>query len=708
MFRLLELRTILIISMLFVGLVPMVICVSIIISGAARGFDDQGLEQVRGLNALKLNELESYFTTTSKQAKMLAESEMTIDAMEGFTSSFFSYSADSALASDAEKVVADFYNNDFADEYSSRNAKRTGLNELIPNDPISRALQFQYIANNNYPLGSKDKLVKANDDSKYSDLHARFHEKYARILNEFGFYDIFLVEPKSGYIVYSVYKEIDYATSLKNGPHRGSNIAASFNLSVDAPAGSSSLVDFRPYTPSYDAAASFISSPIYKGEELIGVLIFQVPSDKVSGIMNISEGLGETGESFVIGEDHYYRTQSRFTDDNSILTKQDVSEPAKLALQGTETGVGMYEIHGKTKLVSYAPLKIDGTNFRWGVLTHIDEQEILQAVDSMLLNTFIILAFASGLIILVAWMFAKGIMRPIDNVSSVMKSLAQGDLSVKITEQYSGTLERMKADVNESMDKLNSVMSSVTANSGQLLTAATQVSATSSSLSQSASEQASGVTQVSASIEQMAASIKQNSDNAGSTNTIAKESAAAAEQGGSAVEETVVAMRKIAERISIIEDIAYQTNLLALNAAIEAARAGEHGKGFAVVASEVRKLAERSQVAASEISGLTGDSSEVAEKAGTLLEKMVPDITKTANLVQDISAASEEQAGGVGQITTAIQQLDKVTQQNASSAEELSAVSEEMTAQAQELQQLISFFSLKGLSQKNQAESSNL
>ncbi|MCP4490638.1 MAG: hypothetical protein GY820_25500, partial [Gammaproteobacteria bacterium] len=186
--------------------------------------------------------------------------------------------------------------------------------------------------------------------------------------------------------------------------------------------------------------------------------------------------------------------------------------------------------------------------------------------------------------------------------------------------------------------------------------------------------------------------ITQNSENSRITDSIATESSNAAKQGGESVIQTVQAMKDIAEKITIIEDIAYQTNMLALNAAIEAARAGEHGKGFAVVATEVRKLAERSQVAASEISDLTGDSVKVAERAGGLLEKMVPDIAKTAELVQEISAASEEQAGGAGQINGAMQQLDQVTQQNAAASEQLAATAQEMRGQSQALLEMISFF----------------
>lgn len=280
------------------------------------------------------------------------------------------------------------------------------------------------------------------------------------------------------------------------------------------------------------------------------------------------------------------------------------------------------------------------------------------------------------------------------DISRVIQSLAQGDLTQNIEADYQGLFGQLKTDINDTIDRLSSVMGDVKNNSDSLNSAAEQVSGTAQSLSQGASEQAASVEETSASVEQMGASINQNSENARVTDGIAAESSVAAEEGGGAVTETVQAMKDIAEKISIIEDIAYQTNMLALNAAIEAARAGEHGKGFAVVAAEVRKLAERSQVAASEISDLTGDSVKVAEKAGSLLEKMVPDIGRTAELVQEIAAASEEQAGGVGQITGSMQQLDQVTQSNAAASEELAATAQEMRGQSQALIEVIGFFNL--------------
>ncbi|MCP4276943.1 MAG: methyl-accepting chemotaxis protein, partial [Gammaproteobacteria bacterium] len=250
------------------------------------------------------------------------------------------------------------------------------------------------------------------------------------------------------------------------------------------------------------------------------------------------------------------------------------------------------------------------------------------------------------------------------------------------------------AAMSSMQQKLIQVIGDVSSNAENISGASSEVNVTAQNMSQAASEQAANVEKTAASIEQMSASINQNNENAQVTDGIATDSSNSAEEGGKAVSETVEAMRQIADKIKIIEDIAYQTNMLALNAAIEAARAGEHGKGFAVVAAEVRKLAERSSTAASEISELSGNSVAIAENAGGLLEKMLPGIKKTADLVQEITAASEEQSTAASQISGAMSQLDKVTQLNASASEELAATANEMRDRAESLQDAISFFSL--------------
>ena len=276
----------------------------------------------------------------------------------------------------------------------------------------------------------------------------------------------------------------------------------------------------------------------------------------------------------------------------------------------------------------------------------------------------------------------------------VAEALERGDLTRTVTRDYQGAFDQVKQSLNNTVAKLAQTISEVNATTDTIASATQQVSSTAQSLSQASSEQAASVEETTASIEEMAASINRNTDNARVADGMSADGSKKAAEGGQAVSETVGAMKDIAQKIGIIDDIAYQTNLLALNAAIEAARAGEHGKGFAVVAAEVRKLAERSQVAAQEIGQLASNSVGLAERAGKLLDEIVPATRKTAELVQEITAASQEQSAGVTQVNSAMGQLNQITQQNASASEELAATAEEMSSQANNLQQLMSFFSV--------------
>ncbi len=284
---------------------------------------------------------------------------------------------------------------------------------------------------------------------------------------------------------------------------------------------------------------------------------------------------------------------------------------------------------------------------------------------------------------------------PITEAMDVLSAMSNGDLTRTINGDYQGKFLELKNSVNGTVEKLSEIIGEVRGSADSLSSASEEISATAQSMAQSASEQAASVEQTSASMEQMSASIAQNTENAKVTDGMAGKANKEASEGGRAVKDTVAAMKTIAEKIGIVDSIAYQTNLLALNAAIEAARAGEHGKGFAVVAAEVRKLAERSQIAAQEISEVAKNSVALAERAGNLLDEIVPSIAKTSDLVQEIAAASEEQSIGSEQINSAMSQMSQLTQQNASASEELAATAEEMSGQAEQLQELMGFFSVQ-------------
>jgi methyl-accepting chemotaxis protein len=325
------------------------------------------------------------------------------------------------------------------------------------------------------------------------------------------------------------------------------------------------------------------------------------------------------------------------------------------------------------------------------------QDEYMAEYDRLKLLVIGLAAAIAGLLSLFALFVVRRALKPMRDMVAILKDIAEGDgnLAVRLNINQRDEVGEAAGHFDKFVDKLAHVVREVMTVSHHVATQSSQLSAATQMLSQGATEQAASAEEASSSVEEMNATIRQNADNAQQTEKIAIKSSADAAESGKAVSEAMAAMKEIAAKISIIEEIARQTNLLALNAAIEAARAGEHGKGFAVVASEVRKLAERCQGAAAEISQLSVSSVEVAEKAGRMLERLVPDIQKTAELVQEISAASREQSSGSEQINVAIQQLNQVIEQNAGAAEEMSSTAEELSSQAEQLQATIAFFNLR-------------
>lgn len=339
------------------------------------------------------------------------------------------------------------------------------------------------------------------------------------------------------------------------------------------------------------------------------------------------------------------------------------------------------------------PVVVGATATPWAFRVTVPTERMMETVTAMR-NSAIIIGLISALLVAVIliWCIRRWVLNPIDSARAAALRLAEGDLRVAIQVRGEDEIAQLFAAMKTMSEKLVNIIVSIRSSAEGLVQSSEQIGSTSQNLSQAATQQAATVEETSASVEQISAAVAQNSDNARATDGIASSSAKTAAQGGEAVRETVLAMRQIAEKISLVDEIAYQTNLLALNAAIEAGRAGEHGRGFAVVAAEVRKLAQRSQEAAKDIGTVAGQSVALAERAGSLLDEMLPGIRKTADLVQEISAASSEQSTGLNQINAAVSQIAQTTQVNASAAEELNATAEEMSNQAIQLQEMMEFF----------------
>jgi methyl-accepting chemotaxis protein len=440
-----------------------------------------------------------------------------------------------------------------------------------------------------------------------------------------------------------------------------------------------------------NALISVVSAPIQSPSgDFIGIFGTVIKVDYLVDLI-AARKIGETGYGFMTDSQGMIIAHPRREKILSVnLAKTDGMESFMKRMLGDQSGVEEYTFEGIDKIAGYA--KVGGASWHIGATQNADEF----LSESIKIRNATFLVGLTAMLILTALVTygARKITRPIQRAAHVCDRLADGDLNQQIEIESRDETGQMLEAMKEMIQKLKEIVGEVRVAAENVSSGSQELSANSEQMAQGATEQAAAAEEASSSMEQMSANIKQNSENAMETEKIALKSSDDAKEGGEAVANTVTAMKEIAEKISIIEEIARQTDLLALNAAIEAARAGEHGKGFAVVASEVRKLAERSQKAAGEISRLSSTSVEVAEKAGQMLSKLVPGIQKTAGLVQEISAASSEQNVGVDQINKAIQQLDQVIQQNASASEEMASTSEELASQAERLISTIEFFKI--------------